>query len=110
MSNGHLEKNTFETELPSAPPPKLAPPRALPVSVDGNSVLPVAQTKASEPPLTPLFLCHHALDPSANPLGSTFTIYPETDLFATSLVQATILSHLVRCRGPLAKPLPLRPN
>lgn len=44
MSNEHLKKDIAETELLLCPPEPALPP-SFPISVEGNSIFPVAQAK-----------------------------------------------------------------
>lgn len=49
------------------------------ISVDGNSILSVAQVKTLESLLTPSFLSHTIFNPSTNYDASTFERHPELD-------------------------------
>lgn len=70
-------------------PTKSAPPLYFPLSVKGNAILPIAQTKNLKSPVTSL---SSDLSQKINPVGFTFKIRPTYDSFYH--YHSIITSHL----------------
>lgn len=75
---------------------KSDPPRLTYISVDGNSILPVAHAKTMKLPLTPLFLSHSTSNLSRNPIGSIFSLQIHTLILLTTYSDTTLLHVSIR--------------
>lgn len=91
---------TSKTELLILP--QNLSPTAFLISESRHSILPVAWAKNPGASLTPLSLSSCTSESPADPLSSTFKVYPDSTTAATTLEQATTTSFKEYCWSLLA--------